>query len=302
MALIVLQSCIAAAQTLGPDEFSLCQYLGLANPTNETSYTGALLATPSVQSTELTGKYPDIEYIPIYPGSIPRELKNGPKSFTLTGNLKVLTLSAPASTTELLKFYTDAFAKNGWIPAGDPLPLTASTGSYIDEEYVWNDPTAALPWHMWLDIYVGHTEGNTTVVQLKYERLPDINKNLPVVPDASNITSSCSENFVINTYKLDKSYKATVQKTYFTQANPQQVSDYYSTTLPQYGWLDNYGTFEGELISPPADTELRTQLDISTSPAEGGGTKVELTQSVHRYIIQPIDSPVREITPTPQPK
>jgi hypothetical protein len=64
VALIVLQSCsVSAAPTLGPDDFSLCQYLGLAAPKSEKSTTGALPATPPVQSTEFTGKYPEYRYI-----------------------------------------------------------------------------------------------------------------------------------------------------------------------------------------------------------------------------------------------
>nr|AIA19243.1 Unknown Function [uncultured bacterium] len=146
-------------------------------------------------------------------------------------------------------------------------------------------------------------DGNATVVELKYRRLPDLNKNLAVFPDATNITSTCSENFVINSYKLDKSYMATVQKTYDTKATIQQIIDYYSTTLPQYGWLaQRDSTYDGIFLSPSGAIELRTQLEIGSSPADGGKTKMELTQSVHRYLIQPIDSPLREITPTPASK
>ena len=75
LSLIVLQSCdLSSGQagptpTLGPDDFSLCQYLGLAEPVSEAGPIQTVPATPPVQSTALTGKYPDIEFIPIYPGA-----------------------------------------------------------------------------------------------------------------------------------------------------------------------------------------------------------------------------------------
>jgi len=73
-ALIVLQSCSPIGQagptpTLGPGEFSLCQDLGLAAQSSEAGPIQTVPATPPVQSTALTGKYPDIEFIPIYPGA-----------------------------------------------------------------------------------------------------------------------------------------------------------------------------------------------------------------------------------------
>jgi len=67
LSLIVLQSCdLSSGQagptpTLGPDDFSLCQYLGLAEPVSEAGPIQTVPGTPPVQSTALTGKYPDIE-------------------------------------------------------------------------------------------------------------------------------------------------------------------------------------------------------------------------------------------------
>lgn len=314
LALIVLQSCdlpfgqagssAGPTPTLGPDDFSLCQYLGLASPTNEKSSTGALPATPPVQSTEFTGKYTDTEFIPIYPGSVLYE----PSPFRMLGPYNDLGITTSDNTTAVIKYYADTLTKNNWLPAGNPLPegykngSAARNGPDTSAEYLWSDPANALPWHMSLRLNFVPMDGNATVVELKYKRLPDLNKNLPVFSGASNIKSSCSENFVINSYKLDKSYKASVLKSYVAQGSPEQITDYYSTMLPQYGWIDDYGTFNGTLISPSGAIELSTHLEISTSPADGGGTKVELAQSVTRYIIQPIDSPLREITPTPAPK
>ena len=106
LSLIVLQSCdlpygqAGPTPTLGPGEFSLCQYLGLAAPLSEPGPVQTVPATPPAQSTSLTGKYPDIQFIPIYPGAA----VTVPDQFTVNTDGNILRLTADTDINSVLNF------------------------------------------------------------------------------------------------------------------------------------------------------------------------------------------------------
>ena len=88
----------------------------------------------------------------------------------------------------------------------------------------------------------------------------------------------------------NRSYQAAIQKSYLTTASPQEVTDYYSKVLPTYGWrLQSDGKYYGTYPTVPGLTDMLSHLEVNISPADGGGTKVELAQSVHRYIEPRLD-------------
>lgn len=296
LSLIILQSCDlpigqpGPTPTLGPGDFSLCQDLGLAAQSSEAGPIQTIPATPPAQSTAFTGKYPDIEFIPIYPGAAIAV----PDVYEVNTDGRILRLTADTDINSVLKFYRDILPKNGWVPTRDRLPLTSDKTRGVGGTFIWTDPANALPWSMRLEVGVydapdPRSTADRTGILLVYKRFPAIGKGLPIYPPASNIKTTCSENFVMKFSVEDKSYRATIQKSYVTQASQQEVTDYYSTALPTYGWrLQSDGTYYGTYPTVPGLTDMLSHLEVKISSADGG-TKVELTQSVHRYIEPKLD-------------
>src|SRR6476660_3669599 len=127
--------------TPGPGELSLCQNLGLAASASEAGLVETIPATPQIQSSEFTGQYPDIEFLPVYPGSV----LNQPDPFRIVGAERGLSLIAPGDINSVVQFYIDALSKNGWASSYyslTPNPKYDGTGGL----YYWTDPSNALPW------------------------------------------------------------------------------------------------------------------------------------------------------------
>jgi hypothetical protein len=230
---------------------------------------------------EFAGQYQDIELIPLYPGAKPNPRR--PYRSDATGNDLLVTV--PATMTAVLQFYTDVLADNNWLPSGDPLPLTGSTEKAISATYIWNDPVSPVPWHISLTMNIANENavGDITSVQLIYKRFPDIGKNLATYSDATNATTTCSDNGAIQLHKADDNYRATVHKSYTTPASAQQVMDYYGTTLPQYRWFTREDGTYNSLIPTLIDyISFDAILHIKATPGDGSGTKVELTVDIRR--------------------
>jgi hypothetical protein len=262
LALIILQSSGSPSQagnstgsvsTLGPNDFSLCQYLGLATSESEAGPVETVQATPPVRSTAFTGKYPDIEFIPLYPGAAITD----PDQYKDTNYGKELRLSTTAGINSVVEFYKHALPENGWMPTADRIPPAIPSAVGDLGMFIWNDPANALPWGMtlWVSVYdAPHPKSITdrSEIYVNYQRFPAIGKGLPIYPSASNITTSCSENFVMRFSAEDEDYQVTIQNSFITQASSQEVIDYYSQALPTYGWWEEnnnsyYGTY---LIAP----------------------------------------------------
>jgi hypothetical protein len=247
--------------------------------------------TPPVQSTSLTGKYPDIEFIPVYPGAV----SYVPDQYIVNVDGNILRLTAATDINTILQFYLDALPKNSWMPSVTALPLTTSKGSGVGGIFIWYDPANTIPWGMKLEVSITDTPPpNSTADRselfLLYKRYPAIGKGLAIYPSASNITTTCSENFVIKFSVEDRSYRATIQKSYLTTASPKEVTDYYSTALPTYAWrLQDDGTYYGAYLVAPRLIDFTSHLEVKITSADGGGTKVELTQSITRYIEYRLD-------------
>jgi hypothetical protein len=297
LSLIILQSCdlpssqVGPTPTLGPDEFSLCQYLGLAAPVSEAGPIQTVPVTPPAQSTALTGKYPDIQFIPVYPGAV----SYVPDRYIADVDGNILRLTAATDINTILQFYLDALPKNGWMPTVTALPPTTPKGSGVGGTFIWYDPANTIPWGMKLEVAIIDTPlPNSTADRselfLLYKRYAAIGKGLAIYPSASNIKTTCSENFTMKFSVEDRSWRATIHKSYVTQASPQEVADWYSKSLPEYAWrLQDDGTYYGTYTIAPNLVEFLSHLEVRISPADGGGTKVELTQSVHRYIEPRLD-------------
>ncbi len=290
VALVILQSCdLPSGQggptpTLGPDEFSLCQYLGLAASSSEAGPIQTVPATPPAQSTAFTGKYPDIEFIPLYPGATITD----PDQYKDTSYGKELRPSTADDINSVVEFYKHALPENGWVPTADRIPPAVPSPAGNLGMFIWNDPAHTVPWGMTLQVSVyaaphPKTITDRTEIYLNYQRFPAIGKGLPIYPSASNITTTCSENFVMKLSAEDEDYQVTIQNSFITQASPQQVTDYYSQVLPTYGWWqENDSSYYGTYITAPIRLHFDSHLRVRTTPADGGGTKVELTQSVSR--------------------
>lgn len=283
LAIVLLQSCgspiqagnpTVSASTLGPNDFSLCQYLGLAAQVSKAGPIQAVPATPPVQSTAFTGRYRDIEFIPLYPGAKiadPDQYKDEPYG-------RELRLFTTDDINSVVEFYTRALAKNGWVPTADRVPSALDKRVGDLGMFIWNDPANTVPWGMSLRVSVDPSD-----ISVNYQRFPAIGKGLAIYPSASNIKTTCSENFVMRFSAEDEDYQVTIQNSFITQASPQEVTDYYSQVLPTYGWwLENYGSYYGTYLIAPTLVHFVSHLEVKTTPADGGRTKVDLTQSVSR--------------------
>jgi hypothetical protein len=279
----VLQSCdlptgqAGPTPTLGPGDFSLCQDLGLTAQASEPGPIETIPATPPAQSTAITGKYPEIQFIPIYPGAA----VTVPDQFTVNSDGNILRLTADTDINSVLNFYRDTLPKNGWVATTD-LPLTSDKTRGAGGTFVWIDPTNTLPWGMKLgvgvdDAPIPNSKNDRTGILLVYKKFPSIGKGLATYFPASKIETTCSENFVINFSVPDKSWEGTVQKSYLTTASPQEVSDWYSKSLPEYAWwLQDDGTYYGTYQVVPSLDYLASHLEVKISSADGGDRRWSL--------------------------
>jgi hypothetical protein len=258
--------------------------LGLTTPVSEAVPVETVPETPPIQSTALTGKYPDIEFIPLYPGAtIP-----DPDQYKDESYGKDLRLRTDADVNSVVEFYKQTLPENGWVPTADRgIPAVPNAAGELGM-FIWNDPANAVPWGMSLSVSVyaaphPNTPTERSEIDLLYNRFPAIGKGLAIYPSASNMTTTCSENFTMKLSEEDADYEVTIQNSFVTQAGPQQVTDWYSQVLPAYGWgQQNDSSYYGTYITAPTLLHFTSHLQLKTSSANGGGTKVELTQSVSR--------------------
>jgi hypothetical protein len=179
-------------------------------------------ASPTAPSTlppEVSGM-PDIEYIPIHPQASAFETRIDSVIY------RRVIFEVEDRNDEVDKFYRDTLAKQGWS-------LVHSEDSIL--LYNRAEPSGNSSWHLQLEIVLGLAIDNTkTMVQLIYGRYPDIGEGLPVYPDAQQVTTTHSEEEKATGSKETQVYVA--DKTYLTNASPQQLTDYYNGLLPEYAW------------------------------------------------------------------
>jgi len=176
---------------------------------------------------------PDIEYIPIHPQASAFDTRIDSVIY------RRVIFEVKDRNDEVDKFYRDILAKQGWAFA------------YSDDSillYNRADPSGNSSWHLQLEIVLGLAIDNTkTMVQLIYGRYPDIGDGLPVYPDAQQVTINRSEKEKGTGSK--KTQVRVTDKTYLTNASPQQLTEYYNGSLPEYAWWD------GEQASGPSDSQ-----------------------------------------------
>ena len=192
-------------------------------------------ASPTVPSTlppEVSGM-PDIEYIPIHPQASAFDTRIDSVIY------RRVIFEVEDRIDEVDTFYRDILAKQGWsfVHSEDSILL-----------YNRADPSGNSSWHLQLEIVLGLAIDNTkTMVQLIYGRYPDIGDGLPVYPDAQQVTTNHSEEERGTGSK--KTQVRVTDKTYLTNASPQQLTEYYNGSLPEYAWWD------GEQASGPSDSQ-----------------------------------------------
>ncbi|MEO8287494.1 MAG: hypothetical protein ABI670_13795 [Chloroflexota bacterium] len=163
---------------------------------------------------------PDIEFIPIYPKASVIKTTNKSVSF------RQVVYEAGDSFYKIDEFYRDKLAKRGWrfLNSDDTL-----------RRYDWSDPSGKSPWHLYLDVVLGLTSNDfKTFVNLNYGRYPDIGDGMPVYPDAQQVAISRSE-------KEEGTGSERIQvhitdKTYLSNASPQDITKYYDGSLLEGGW------------------------------------------------------------------
>jgi hypothetical protein len=122
-----------------------------------------LVITPIPQDTLLVVRNPDLEYIPIYPGSEVEDVVGNAQAHSANnewiGDRRFRYL-AEAELEQVVAFYREALTKNGW-KAVNPLPervpdkAALHAGYYSLERayYTWTDPENRTPWHFQVDLY-----------------------------------------------------------------------------------------------------------------------------------------------------
>lgn len=303
--------------------------------------TPKLAITPIPQNSALVGRYPDLDYIPLYPGPDEEDVRRNAEvekaNHTNIGR-RYFEYFAPANTSleDVVAFYRGALTQNGWHPVGDPLPAPIGdkktfvqqlccTGTHY---YVWTDPEERTPWHFYVEVDIAGVDGAMDMegrvgVNLSYGRYPDTVKNLPLYPGAMDIEMTCSEE---PGDALDHGLPVTtINKTYLTSATPEQLADYYNTTLPPFAWsffdkemmdrlmwgqIDDPGLvsarqagdinseegliFQGMASYNAREFALAPSLNITASRTEDGRTKVQLRVRVEQHGPLPaIDAPAK---------
>lgn len=246
-------------------------------------------------STPFTTALPDIRYIPVYTDSVVVGTKTRPYLSSYS-SAQLTYYAAQRNISKVTEFYTIALSQNGWRRL-----FTKPTFS----TYVWIDPSGLLPWHLLMDIRMEPTQVGGTDVTLNYERVPDVENNLPVYGDALEVEQKESTGFV-DTF-IGQQPTRIVTKTFLSNASLKEIEKYYNSILPEYGWeffdenrsMKNGGPqtvdkqtgtlasqeglfFKGHTFDSTKGKVYMVELFITASPDEGKQTKVELRANIHQ--------------------
>lgn len=297
--IVLAGGALVVSQRLGPgapidnmptELYSFCQDTGLDHLIEGGNLLEPTLqATPSIASVQFQGHLPDLEFLPIYPGATEYDQGLIPGK---VGDRRFI-YSVPAGITDVLQFYSEAFKRYDWRPLEKPLPLTGTVEQTYNADYNWDDPSATSPWHMRLNIDIRSTN-DITGITLNYGRYPDMGKNLPTSPDATAVHVTCFESSPLRLKSDDTTYTAKVTKVFITNAKPDQILEYYSAKLPEYGWKpgETKSNYSGGGYRPILGITLGADLKIATAAAEDGRTRVELTSTIKRLMVYMTDQKI----------
>jgi hypothetical protein len=242
----------------------------------------------------------DLERIPVYPGSVVT-------SDETTIRSSILTFMAPSDIRKVTEFYNAALSEKGW----QLLSSESSLGGYFwtDRTYLWTEQDDS-PWHLRLKIRLDIRPMEGIEVHMLYSRSPDVERNLPVLPDAQQIEQMESE----GSYDIAKDLKSAkeprvvpahiITKSFLTRASVAEIEQYYKSVMLNYWWFgdakDTITSEEGlSFIGNPVNASNTkvglyepgnfqpADLLITTSPAEFGLTRVQLQAFLLEYILSP---------------
>lgn len=259
---------------------------GNPNADARTSQTRTDMITAT--KTPATTALPDIQYLPVYTDAF--VMKTELKPYLTSYSLAQLTYAVPDDFFRVTRFYNTVLPKSGWR-------LLYSNNA--SATYLWTDPGGLLPWHLSMDVVLEPTLEGKTVVVLSYERIPDVENNLPVYTGAQQIKQEEGQEFTDT--PLGKQPMHVITKTFVSDAPLDKIESYYNTTLIEHGWyfFDRYASMEtggpqtvtkqtGSMTSQEGlfftsdtyDTSTniveRVDLFITSSPVEGGRNRVQM--------------------------
>lgn len=184
---------------------------------------------------EMVAKLPDIEHIPFYPDALVTKA-----TFTYNGQVRPMgdltndsadsfhiVYEISAGSDAVSRFYQDALPKNGW---------SQNDGNEQVGLYTWTDPTTSIPWRLSLEVVIGLTfDDARTLVNLEYQRYPNLEGGLPVYSDARQVEEAESQPKSTPSQAGNIPVRL-IDKTYLTGAKLQDIADFYNQELPAYGW------------------------------------------------------------------
>lgn len=184
------------------------------------------------QTITTTNDVHSAEQIPVPPGAQHLVQTNDTRSqpWALTSDF-----DADSTAQDLAAFYEAVLPRSGWKLSGHE----SITASGIGIEFLWLDTKGVLPYRLLfvagigknLDDARGLTEARPCYVNTTLVRWPYALK-VPMYPNAQQV----------QVRDVVGQYGEMVHVTAFvTGANPQEVDQYYSSTLPQYGWRYSHG-------------------------------------------------------------
>jgi hypothetical protein len=261
-----------------------------------------LTVTPIAQDSPIAHVWPDLEYLPIYPGPIVQhkdpdsiEAREGTPEHV---SLRHFWYETSASYDEVIAFYETALSEHGWAL------VARARHKGFTADYSWTDPEDRTPWHFRLKLDIARpnlpNSDQRTFVTLEYGRYPDIFKNLLLYPGATGIQTTC--------YDTDGGDFPTsvFSKSYLTTASAEEVTKFYRRILPEHGWRDmpvllknewfDTSPREGlEYLGDATYTErglLRIPtLNITTARQWNGMTRVQMYVRIEqRFPAAPTDS------------
>jgi len=251
--------------------------------------------TPTSVATQVTTPTPlPAENVPIYPGAQNVQVRDN----TLRNGARETTYRTLATVRQVLSFYKDQLAQKGWSLKWENDPSTSPYDSVnldspmlgVEEPvtlaFAWLDNQGTSPYDLFFAVTAQAVGG--TNVELGLYRIPNLSQ-IPLYPGAADVKVTNERG---NEYLGYPQQRVT---TYLVSASPDRVTDFYKTTLPQYGWevggQDYKYTATGDEVSIPGSlgfgwiwggTEGPVWLAgvmLLVQPLADGQTKVTLTSN-----------------------
>ncbi|HEX9990531.1 MAG TPA: hypothetical protein VGE45_18900 [Chloroflexia bacterium] len=218
MCILVLVGCQATPAPDSVEEMPQAQV-------KHATYTSVTPIIKLLENTQETSpNVPKQEDVPLYPGAQAIEVGQ-----VWPRELRHTSYVAYASSQDVLAFYHERLESDGWILLRE---ITSTTPLF--NHYYWTDPTKTAPWDLDLNLTIKWDQdpdsnlpkSEQAVVSLSLYRSPNL-KRVPHFSDAQQVEVQ---------EQIDGRKELHSVTTYVTTAKPQEVKDFYSTTLINHGW------------------------------------------------------------------